>query len=79
MCVCVLTLLWSSLLLLHILDKQVKHLRLDELLDKVSSGLGLDGLVETSLFKHALLSSAAAFHVRGVMADCFHKEMQEGF
>lgn len=73
-----LTLLWSRLLLLHLLDKQVKHLRLDELLDKVSSRLGLNGLVETSLFEHSLLSSATVFHIRGIVADCSHKEMQEG-
>lgn len=73
-----LTLLWSRLLLLDLLDKQVKHLRLDELLDKMSSGLGFDGLVETSLFEHAPLFGAVALHVRGIMADRFHKEMQEG-
>ncbi len=75
----VLTLLRSRLLLLQLLDKQVKHLRLDELLDKMSSGLGLNGLVETSFFKHPLLSSMPALHIRGIMADCFYKEVQEGF
>lgn len=82
-CVCqrflILTLLWPRVLLLYLLDKQVKHLRLDEFLDKVSSGLGLNCLVETSLFKHSGLSSTAVFHIRGIVANCFHKEMQEGF
>lgn len=75
----ILTLLRTRVLLLYLLDKQVKHLRLDKFLDKVSSGLGLNGLVETSLFKHSGLSSTAVFHIRGIVADCFHKEMQEGF
>lgn len=75
---CVLTLLRSLLLMLHLLDEQVKHLRLDELLDKVSSGLGLDGLVEAPLFEHGPLGTTE-FHVGRVMAHCFHKEIQEGF
>lgn len=74
----IITLLWSRLLLLDLLDKQVKHLRLDELLDEVSSGLRVDGLVETSFFKHPLLSFAAVFYIRGIMANCFYKELQEG-
>lgn len=72
------TLLGSRLLLLHLLDEQVEHLCLDELLDKVSRGLGLDGLVEAPLLKHARLSLPTALHVRGVMADCPDEEMQEG-
>lgn len=78
MCVPVVTLLGSRLLLLHLLDEQVKHLCVDELFDKVSRGLGLDGLVEAPLLKHARLSLPTAFHVRGVMADRPDEEMQEG-
>lgn len=75
-----LTLLRSRLLLLlRLLDEQVKHLRLEEPLDKVSRGPGVNGLVETFLVEHPPFSSMAALHVRGVMADCFHKELQEGF
>lgn len=62
-CVPVVTLLGSRLLLLHLLDEQVEHLCLDELLDKVSRGLGLNGLVEGPLLKRARLSLAIAFHV----------------
>lgn len=53
----VLTLLLLRVLL-RLLDKKVKHLRLDEPLDKVSSAFGLDGLVETSLLKLSRLSAA---------------------
>lgn len=58
-----LTLLWSRLLLLHVLDEQVKHLCLNELFDKVSSGFGLNRLVEPSLVKHPTLSSMTKFHM----------------
>lgn len=72
------TLLGAQLLLLHLLDEQVKHLRLDKLLDKVPRGLGVDGLVEAPLLKHGRVAVSAALHVRGVVADGPHKEVQEG-
>lgn len=59
----VLTLLWSRLLLLHLLDEQVKHLCLDEVLDKVPGFFRLNGLVETSLFKQPTLCVMTVFNI----------------
>lgn len=73
-----LTLLGAELLLLHLLDEQVKHLRLDELLDKVPRGLGVDGLVEAPLLEHSRPAVSVALHVRGVVADGPHEEVQKG-
>ena len=66
-------------LLLHLLDKQVKHLGLEELLDKVPRGLGLDGLVEGSALEHPRLAPAVPRHVQIKMANSLHEEGQEGF
>ena len=63
-CIKALTLLGARwLLLLQLLDKQVKHLGLEELLDKVPRGLGLDGLVEGPALKHPRLPASFPRHV----------------
>lgn len=72
------TLLGAELLLLHLLDEQVEHLRLEELLDKVPRGLGVDGLVEAPLLENGRLAVSPALHVGGVVADGPHEEVQEG-
>lgn len=72
------TLLRAGLLLLHLLDEQVEHLRLDELLDKVPRGLRVDGLVEAPLLEHGRPAVAIALHVGRVVADGPHEEVQEG-
>ena len=69
----------SWLLQLHFLDEQVEHLRLEELLDKVARGLGLDGLVEAPLLEDPRLVAAVARHIVGVMADGLDEERHEGF
>lgn len=74
------TLMRAGLPLLHFLDEDVKHLRLDELLDEVPRGLGLDGLVEGPLLEClAGPRPATRGHKRGVVAHRFHKEGEEGF
>lgn len=73
-----LTLLWSRLLLLRLLNEKVEHLRLDELLYKVSSGLGVDGFVEGPLVKDAVLPGGSILDEGGVVTDGPHEEVQEG-
>ena len=68
-----------GLLLLRLLDEDVEHLGLHELLDEVPGGVALDGLVEgPALEGPARLRPATRGQVRGVVAHRLHKEAQEG-
>lgn len=65
--------------LLHFLDEQVKHLRLNELLDETSCAFGLNGFTEAPLGEGRRSVRSVSHHVFGKMADSFDEERQEGF
>ena len=73
------TLMRPGLPLLHLLDEDVEHLGLHELLDEVPGGVALDGLVEgPALERPARLRPATRGQIRGIVAHRLHKEAQEG-
>ena len=63
-----------SRLLLYLLDEEVKHLRLDKLLDKVASVLGFQFFVELPCLEDPGLTSLAQ-NVRREMADRLDEEV----
>lgn len=65
--------------LLHFLDKQVEHLRLYKLLDKMPHAFGLDGFTEVLLVEVRCCTWSVPHHVFRKMANGFDEERQEGF
>lgn len=69
-----------GLVLLLLLDEEVEHLCLDELLDKGSAALGLHSLQEALFLERSalLLTAASPPNVIRKVTHRFHEECQEG-